>query len=60
MQGNDIDISCCKLKFLVSRSRLAGEKPKDMSGKLNFASFIEHYKSYSVAQALYNKMIKLL
>ena len=43
-----------------SRSRLAGEKPKEISSKLNFSSFLDHYQSYSVAQQLYNKMIRLL
>jgi len=43
-----------------SRSRLGGQKPKEVSSKLNFCSFMEHYQSYSVAQALYNKMVRLL
>ena len=43
-----------------SRSRLAGEKPKEISSKLNFSSFLDHYQSYSVAQQLYNKMVRLL
>ena len=42
------------------RSRLAGGKPKEISSKLNFSSFLDHYQSYSVAQQLYNKMIRLL
>ena len=43
-----------------SRSRLAGEKPKEISSKLNFSSFLDHYQSYTVAQQLYNKMVRLL
>ncbi len=43
------------------RSRLAGEKIKeDVSTKLNFKTFLEHYKTYATAQVLFNKMIKLL
>ena len=42
------------------RSRLAGEKIKDVSSKLNFNSFLDHYKTYAVAQVLFNKMIKIL
>ena len=48
------------MNLLLCRSRLAGEKPKDVSNKLDFKSFMEHYKSYAVAQALFNKMVKLL
>ena len=29
------------------RSRLAGNKPKEVSTKLNFNSFLEHYQTYS-------------
>ena len=43
-----------------SRSRLAGKSRKEISTKLNFNSFLEHYKSYNVAQDLYNKMVRLL
>ena len=43
-----------------SRSRLAGKSRKEISSKLNFGSFLEHYKSYHVAQDLYNKMVRLL
>ena len=43
-----------------SKSRLAGKSRKEISTKLNFNSFLEHYKSYSVAQDLYNKMVRLL
>ena len=43
-----------------SRSRLGGQKPKEVSSKLNFSSFMEHYQSYTTAQALYNKMVRLL
>ena len=44
----------------ISRSRLAGEDPKAVSNKLDFQSFKKHYDSYTVAQALFNKMIKIL
>ena len=44
----------------MSRSRLAGEDPKAVSNKLDFQSFKKHYDSYTVAQALFNKMIKIL
>ena len=43
-----------------SKSRLAGKSRKEISTKLNFGSFLEHYKSYNVAQDLYNKMVRLL
>ena len=43
-----------------SKSRLAGTSRKEISTKLNFGSFLEHYKSYNVAQDLYNKMVRLL
>ena len=43
-----------------SKSRLAGKSRKEISTKLNFNSFLEHYKSYSVAQDRYNKMVRLL
>ena len=42
------------------RSRLSGEVPKAVSNKLDFESFLKHYKSYDVAQALFNKMVKIL
>ena len=42
------------------RSRLGGQKPKEISSKLNFASFLDHYQSYPIAQQLFNKMIRLL
>ena len=42
------------------RSRLGGQKPKEVSSKLNFCSFMDHYQSYNTAQALYNKMVRLL
>ena len=44
----------------VSRSRLAGNKPKEVSQKLNFNSFLEHYQAYPTAQTLYNKMVRLI
>ena len=43
-----------------ARSRLGGLKPKEISTKLNFSSFLDHYQSYAIAQQLYNKMIRLL
>ena len=43
-----------------SRSRLSGEVPKAVSNKLDFESFLKHYKSYDVAQTLFNKMVKIL
>ena len=43
-----------------SKSRLSGKCRKEISTKLNFNSFLEHYKSYGVAQDLYNKMVRLL
>ena len=43
-----------------SRSRLAGNVPNSVSNKLDFQSFKQHYNSYNVAQALFNKMIKIL
>ena len=43
-----------------SRSRLVGKSRKEVSDKLNFSSFLEHYDSYSVAQQLFNKMVRLL
>ena len=43
-----------------SKSRLAGRSRKEVSSKLNFGSFLEHYNSYNVAQDLYNKMVRLL
>ena len=46
--------------MLNVRSRLGGEKIKDVSTKLNFKTFLEHYKTYGVAQVLFNKMMKLL
>ena len=45
---------------VIFRSRLAGVKPKEISSKLNFSSFLDHYQSYGVAQQLYNKMVRLL
>lgn len=45
---------------LLFRSRLGGQKPKEISSKLNFASFLDHYQSYPIAQQLFNKMIRLL
>ena len=47
-------------KALLSRSRLSGEVPKAVSNKLDFESFLKHYKSYDVAQSLFNKMVKIL
>ena len=49
-----------RLQYQISRSRLAGEDPKAVSNKLDFQSFKKHYDSYTVAQALFNKMIKIL
>jgi len=43
-----------------SRSRLGDKKPKEISSKLNFSSFLDHYQSYPIAQQLFNKMIRLL
>ena len=37
-----------------------GRGRKEISSKLNFCSFMEHYNSYAVAQNLYNKMVRLL
>ena len=47
-------------KNVNPRSRLSGEIPKAVSNKLDFESFLKHYKSYDVAQALFNKMVKIL
>ena len=52
--------TCLKSRFLHFRSRLGGNSPKEVSQKLNFSSFLDHYKSYSVAQGLYNKIVRLL
>ena len=60
MQGKECLTSFGIHFWLFFRSRLAGEKPKDVSNKLDFSSFVEHYKAYPTAQALYNKMVKLL
>jgi len=43
-----------------SRSRLGGQPIKPVSTKLNFSSFLEHYQAYPTAQALFNKMVRLL
>ena len=48
------------MAYLSVRSRLAGNKPKNVSNKLNFKSVLEHYQSYTTAQTLYNKMVWLL
>ena len=46
--------------LIIFRSRLAGQQPKEVSNKLNFKSFMDHYEKYPVAQALYNKMVRLI
>ena len=43
-----------------SDSRVAGEEPREVSGKLNFSKLLEQYRNYKVAQELYNKMVKAL
>lgn len=49
-----------EISLSSSRSRLSGEVPKAVSNKLDFESFLKHYQSYDVAQALFNKMVKIL
>ena len=56
----DDKANCLILHKFSSRSRLGGQKPKEISSKLNFASFLDHYQSYPIAQQLFNKMIRLL
>ena len=42
------------------RSRLGGKGAKEVSSKFNFNSFVEHYQAYPTAQALFNKMVRLI
>ena len=42
------------------RSRLGGKGAKEVSSKFNFNSFVDHYQAYPTAQALFNKMVRLI
>ena len=44
----------------LSRSRLGGKGAKEVSSKFNFNSFMDHYQAYPTAQALFNKMVRLI
>ena len=46
--------------FFMSRSRLGGKGAKEVSSKFNFNSFMDHYQAYTTAQALFNKMVRLI